>query len=199
MNKKAIPALLGAVLLTALSACGDKNGPNEKNLGAAVTQYFAKKGELCLETITWPVDVYATDLRQIKVYPDGVAGQMAALEAAGLAKGEDVEAPGKPKVRRYTLADAAKPFVRETKPGQFNICGGRKTLDKVVRWDDPKKVGDHLETGVVYTYAIANLPEWAKKPQMQEAFGPLGDAVKGQRSAKEKLAVRQTAQGWEAL
>src|SRR5437763_13256534 len=93
MNKTAISLVLGVTLSAALSACDSKTSANEKNFATAVTGYFDKKGDMCLDPVQWPVDVYETDLRQQKLYPDGVAGQMAALEAAGLARGEDMELP----------------------------------------------------------------------------------------------------------
>lgn len=49
----AILAVLGTVTLT---ACGSKADANEKDFGAAMTQYFDKKGDLCLNTKRWPVD-----------------------------------------------------------------------------------------------------------------------------------------------
>jgi hypothetical protein len=112
MTKTTLSLVLGAILSVALSAtlsgCNSKTSANEKNFGMAVAHYFDKKGDLCLDPIKWPVDVYEVDLRQQKLYPDGVAGQMAALEAVGLARGEDIELPGsKLKVRRYTPAGEA--------------------------------------------------------------------------------------------
>ncbi|MGZ5202739.1 MAG: hypothetical protein ACXWC4_23495, partial [Telluria sp.] len=82
MTKTAISLMFGATVLAALSACNSKTSANEKNFGMAVTQYFDKKGDMCLDPVKWPVDVYDIDVRQQKLYPDGVAGQMAALEAA---------------------------------------------------------------------------------------------------------------------
>jgi hypothetical protein len=209
MNKIAMSLVLGVTLSAALSACGSKTSANDKNFTVTVTQYFDKKGDMCLDPVTWPVDVYETDLRQQKLYPDGVAGQMAALEAAGLARGEDMELPGtfvdgkpnglKVKVRRYTMTDAAKPYLRADAKKQPRLCWGRKSLDKVVRWADPAKVGDHEESSVIYTYTLSNVAAWARKPQVKEAFPVLGRTVDGERTQKEKLYVKLTPQGWEAL
>lgn len=210
MNKTAIPLIFGVTLLSAtLSACGSKTSANEKNFGIAVTRYFDKKGDMCLAPVKWPVDVYEADLRQQKLYPDGVAGQMAALEAAGLAKGEDTELPGtfvdgkpsgaKVKVRRYTMTDAAKPFLRADAAQQPRMCWGRKSLDKVVGWAEPAKAGDHEESSVLYTYKLSNVAGWARKPQVKEAFPVLGRTVDGEHTQKEKLYVKLTPQGWEAL
>ncbi|SDF32594.1 hypothetical protein SAMN05428966_114120 [Massilia sp. PDC64] len=209
MNKTAISLVLGATLVASLSACSSKTSANEENFGNAVSQYFDKKGDLCLDPIKWPVDVYEIDFRQQKLYPDNAAGQMSALESVGLAKGEDVELPGtfvdgkplgaKVKVRRYTMTDAAKPYLH-AKPGkQPRICWGRKSLSKVIRWADPTKVDDHEESSVIYTYKLSNVADWARKPQVKEAFPELGRNVDGERSQKEKLYVKLTPNGWEAF
>jgi hypothetical protein len=197
-------------LAASLSACNSKTSANEKNFGITVAQYFDKKGDMCLDPVKWPVDVYETDMRQQKLFPDGVAGQMAALEAVGLARGEDMDLPGtfvdgkpnglKVKVRRYTMTDAAKPYLRaNAKQQQQRMCWGRKSLDKVVRWADPSKVGDHEESAVIYTYKLSNVADWARKPQVKEAFPVLGRTVDGEHTQKEKLYVKLTPQGWEAL
>lgn len=40
-------AILAALGTVALAACGSKTDANEKNFGAAMSQYFDKKGDLC--------------------------------------------------------------------------------------------------------------------------------------------------------
>jgi hypothetical protein len=204
MKKTAISLALGLTLAAALSAalsgCSSKTSANEKNFGVTVAAYFDKKGDMCLDPVKWPVDVYETDLRQQKLYPDGVAGQMAALAAAGLARGEDMALPGtKVKVRRYTMTDAAKPWLRTNPAQQQRLCWGRKSLDKVLRWAEPAKVGDHEESSVIYTYKLSNVAPWARTPQVKEAFPVLGRNVDGEHKQQEKLYVKLTPQGWEAL
>jgi hypothetical protein len=214
MNKTALSLVIGAAstaalaaaLATLLSACDSKTSASEKNFGAAVTQYLARKGDLCLDPVAWPVDVYETDLRQQKLYPDGVAGQMAALEAAGLARGEDTSLPGAVvdgkatavKARRYVMLDAAKPYLRANAGNKPRLCWGHKSLDKVVRRAEPAKVGDHEEASVVYTYTLSKVVPWARQPQIKEAFPDLGRTVDGEHTQKEKLNLRLTPQGWEA-
>ena len=209
MKKNLLLLACGAILSAALSGCDGKSAANEKNFGITIDQYFAKKGEMCLDPIKWPVDVYEADQRQRKLYPDGVAGQMAALEAVGLARGEDAELPstyvdGKPsgpqvKVRRYTMTDAAKPWLKARAGQPPRFCWGRKSLSKVGRWADPHKVDDHKESAVIYTYKLADVAAWARNPQVKEAFPILGRTVDGERSQKEKLYVKLTPQGWEAF
>lgn len=217
INKRlAVYAVLGSITL---AACGNSTDANEKNFGAALTQYFEKKGELCLGTNRWPVDVNEVDRQPQRAFPGGTADQMAALEAVGLVKGEDIELQGtnfdgrpnglKFRVRRYTLSDAAKPFARDKEVTQIgpgnqtttkltDLCWGRKTLDKVVKWEGPMKLGDYQEARVTYTYRISDLADWAKKPELQAAFGSLKVLIAGAGSNQDKHGLKLTSQGWEA-
>lgn len=212
---------LGIVAGTvSLTACGNKTDANEKNFGAALTQYFDKKGDLCLNTKRWPVDLSEMDLRLQKTMQAGSANQMAALEAAGLVKGEDTEVDimgfmdnkptgRKAKVKRYTLTDAAKPFAQEkdvdsiglngkTTVKQTDLCWGKKALDKIVKWEGPMKFGDYQEAGVTYTYKVNNLADWAKKLEVQAAFPFVKSVLDSAGSKESKHAVKLTSQGWEA-
>lgn len=211
----AILAVLGTVTLT---ACGGKTDVNEKNFGAAISQYLDKKGDLCLAARPWPVDLTERDLSLQKTFQEGDAGQMAALEAAGLVKGEDADkvrldysgmpTDRKEKIKRYTLTDAAKPFAQESVDDSYTIstkpikttalCWGKKSLDKVVKWVGPMKLGDYQRAGIHYTYKITNLAGWAKKPEVQAAFPNVKFILDGAGKKETTLDVTLTSQGWEA-
>lgn len=217
MKKTIAIAVLGAVSVT---ACGSKTDANEKNFGAALTQYLDKKGELCLRLNKWPVDVSEMDMRLQKNLPTGTAGQMAALEAVGLVAGVDTEIDqvgmfdNKPtghkfKVKRYTITDAGKKFYREKevdslgfggpkKVMQGDVCYGKKALDKVVKWEGPMKLGDYQEAGVKYTYKIDNLADWTKKPEFQVGFPYAKQIIDDAGKKETQHAVKLTSQGWEA-
>lgn len=209
----AILAVLGTVTL---AACGSKTDANEKNFSAAMSQYFDKKGDLCLNTKLWPVDLSEMDLRLQKSMRPGSANQMAVLEAAGLVKSEDTEVDimGKPngakaKIKRYTLTDAAMPFAQERVVSSKNLdddtderktalCWGKKVLDKIVKWESTMKFGDYQEAGITYTYRVNNLADWAKTPNVQTAFPVLKSILDGVGSKESKHTIKQTSQGWEA-
>lgn len=215
MNKKTIIfACAGAVTL---GACGSTTDANEKNFGAALSQYFEKKGELCLDLGRWPVDVTDFDQRQQATLRTGVANRMAALEAAGLVSGTAAEVQDKGflnhvstyKVKRYDLVAAATPFVREKEATQISLdgatksihrdlCWGQKTLDAVVKWEGPMKFGDYQEASVTYTYKIKNLANWATRPDVQAAFAGVKPLIDGAGAKELKHAVKLTSQGWEA-
>lgn len=213
--------VLAGIGMAALTGCGSKMDANEKNFGAAVGQYLDKKGEMCLGLRKWPVDISQMDVRMQSAMPNGPAGQMAALEAVGLAKGEDIEVPatsmfdGKPlgnlkfKVRRYALTAAAKPFEQaievesidlggRTKEMQMDLCWGKKVLDKVVKWEGPIKFGDYQAADIRYTYDIDGLAEWAKKPAFQVAFPYVGQIIEGAGKQELQQGVELTSEGWEA-
>lgn len=214
MSKNAI--LFATVCTLMLSACGSKTDANEKNFGTALSQYFEKKGELCLDVKRWPVDLTEFDLRQKDTIQTGVANQMAALEAVGLVTGADTDVEGSGfnrgvtyKVKRYDLTDAAKPYVREEeavqiglngaqKATQRDLCWAQKALDKVVKWEGPMKFGDYQEASVTYTYKIKNIADWAKKPEVQAAFIGVKTLIEGASTKESKHGVKLTSQGWEA-
>lgn len=217
MKKVFCLAVIGAGFLT---ACGSKTDANEKNFGAALTHYFDKKGELCLGIRKWPVDLSGMDLQMQKTMKTGTANQMAVLESVGLVKGEDATVEGKSwsgqpsgmqfKVKRYTLTDVAKKYVREkdvenigmdgrSMTKQSDLCWGKKALAKVVKWEGPMKLGDYQEARVTYTYKLNDLADWAKNPEIQTVFPVVGRIVQGENTLEEKHGVKLTSEGWEAL
>jgi len=204
----AILTMIGVIMLTA--SCS-KTTANERNFGAALTQYFDKKGDLCLNIKKWPVDISAMDIRLEKTMPFGSATQMAALESAGLVKGVDtvVGDQFKTKVKRYTLTDAAKPFIREetvdsygwngkTKVKEIDIRWGKMSLKKIVKWEGPIKLGDYQEADVTYTYNVTDVADWARRPEVQAAFPSIKNTLDAAGSNQARRAVKLTSQGWEA-
>jgi len=219
MNKQVVyVGILGTFIL---AGCGSKQDANEKNFSAAISQYLDKKGELCLGVKKWPVDVTETDLSFQKIIPNGTAGQMAALAAVGLVSSTDIDVnqsgtfsskmPGRIfKVKRYTLTDAGKRFYREKEVEQFglsgmsrvmqgDICYGKKSVDKIVKWDVPQNLGGASETSVQYLYKIDGLADWAKSVDFQTGF-PYVAQIIGDAGKREQIhGVKLTNQGWEAL
>ncbi|MBF6989470.1 hypothetical protein [Cupriavidus sp. IK-TO18] len=208
-----------ALLAAALTAgCGSKTDPNEKNFGAALSQYLEKKGELCLGFSKWPIDVTETDLRLEKTMPSGTAGRMAALERAGLVSSAMTEieeksyitgTPMKFTVKRYTVTEAGKNYYREWEVDSFrsdgvkkvklgDLCYGRKALQKVVKWEGPMKLGDYQEAGVTYLYKIDGLSDWAKRPEIQATFPTIPRTLEGAGKTLQTHGVKLTSEGWEA-
>ncbi len=198
-------AILVVLSSATLVACGSKTDANEKNFGVAMTQYFDKKGQLCLNQYRdFPVTVTEMDLRLQKTMASGTANQMDALEAVGLVKCETVD-----KGKRCALTPAAQPFIREKevtswglngsqKVIQTDLCWGQKALAKIVKWEGPMKLGDYQEAGVTYTYKVNSAADWASKPELQAAFPAVKSILDGVGTKEGKHAVMLTSQGWEA-
>lgn len=210
---------MGIASMAGLAGCSGKNDPSEKNFGAALSQYLDKKGELCLNTRRWPAELSEFDLRMHSSLPTSSASQMAALEAAGLTRSEESEVDvmgvfGKPtgvkrKVKRYSLTEAAKPFLRERQvnkiglngkktESEVDLCWGHKVLDRVVKWEGPMKLGDYQEAGVTYTYKVDKVAPWAQRPDVQAAFPTVQFSLDGAGKREARHAVKLTSQGWEA-
>lgn len=198
-------AILAALGCVTLAACGSKTDANEKNFSAALTQYFDKKGKLCLDqSYGFPVEITEMDMRLQKTVRSGTANQMAALEAAALVKCE-VAGRGK----RCLPTDAAKPFAREQeavtwgldgsqKVTRTGFCGGDKALEKIVKWQGPMKLRDYQLAEITYTYKVDNLADWIKTPEVQTAFPGIKSVLDGAGTRESKHTVWLTREGWEA-
>ncbi|MFC5741444.1 hypothetical protein [Dyella tabacisoli] len=211
---------LAALATLALAGCGSKQDVSEKNFAAAIGQYLDQKGELCLGLNKWPVELTTMDLQMAKTITTGTAGQMAALEAVGLAAGADAEVDQigfmsnqptgqKLKVKRYTLTAEGKKFYREKEAEQIglngskkimqgDLCYGKKALANIVKWEGPMKLGDYQEANVKYLYKIDDLADWAKKPEFLAGFPYVGPIIEGANSKEQSHGVKLTSEGWEA-
>lgn len=193
MLKKPLLAVLGAFFLLAfLVACGSKTDANESNFREALNQHFAaEKNRLCFWLRKMPMDI-----RESERSSNRQGAGLDALAAAGLLKSEEVEVSGRfggqEKATRYTLTDAAQPFLRTDgySPG---LCWGKKRVGKIIKWIDHGE-GD---AGVIYTYDIVDMADWAKNQDVQEGFR-LKDIVADAETKKEVgIGVRLTNIGWE--
>lgn len=195
-----------------LAGCGSKTDANEKNFADAINTYRAKKGPWCLDIGKLPIDVSEDDVRSAKNEPTGKASRMAALEAVGLVKGETVEVMGfglygpRPyKVKRYSLTEAAKPFEQpkefvrpnSIKGMRTNLCWTNMVLDKIVKWEGPRKSGDYQEATVKYHYKLEGLTEWSKNPEVMLSFPVIDYFVKNAGKLPLQAELKLTNIGWE--
>jgi hypothetical protein len=191
--------------VVALTACDGARKPSDTNFRKAIDQYLAKHGKAC----TWigrpfPVDVSESEQK----LQSGTGSQMAALEAAGVVRSSDTvaSAPGifgpgaTRRVKRYEPTDAGKTYLQHAS-GIFSqsagFCYGEKTVDSIVKWTEPVTMGASSQTEVTYTYKIADLAQWAQRPDVQQAFGDVRTTVNGISKSSEVAGLQLTNQGWE--
>ena len=201
------------VLLTLLAACQDPQAQqaNRANFTAAVADYLAQRGHLCIAKYEWPVVVTEADRRA----SSADALQMALLESLGLVAGHDTtvlrkDAAGAASTlpaRNYALTAAGLPYYlhvpvvvagatrRVTHPADF--CVARLSLDRIFGWGAPQVMGGRVVTSVLFSYQIDPAP-WTRTPEARRAFPLVMRAIDNAGSLQLRLGVHLTPQGWVA-
>ncbi len=215
MYKKTTTIISVTLLASMLCACGSKTDASSKNFSDALNKNFEQTGELCLGFNEWPVNLPKAQLSQ-KDNPTSNAGRMAALETLGFVHGEETAIDnvtflgthGKIQTQRYTLTEAAKPFLRSRQKASLgaankntteyaDLCWGKLAVDKIVKWEGPIKLGDYQEAPVTFTYKVENIADWAKNPNVQASFVSIGQVINGATSKELRRVLKLTSEGWE--
>lgn len=181
--------------------------PNRANFTAAVNDYLAQRGHLCLAKYDWPITVTAAD-RQVRSLN---AQQMPVLEALGLVTGHDVAATGADAAaqpaREYALtAEGQKYYLHVpvviatatqhvTHPADF--CAATLSLDRVIGWEKPMLLDDRSVTSVLFTYKIAPAA-WTQMQDARRVFPVVTHAVENAGTLQLRLGVHLTQSGWVA-
>lgn len=209
--------VLTVALVALIASCTSKTDPSEKNFGAAIDAYLAKKGALCLNDDKWPIEIDEAD-RRMRGTLGGVGSieRVEALASQGLASATEIEKPVQSflgastgrtqKITRYDLTAKGKQFFHETRgystlhEGEVHgeLCYGKKALDKVVKWEGPMKLGDYQAADVKYLYRIDGLADWAKSKEIQAAFPNVKEWIEGAGNKQQSHGVHLTSVGWEA-
>ena len=201
------------MLLALLAACQNKQAqlPNRDNFTAALDDYLAQRGNLCLAKYDWPIAV--TDADRQAHSPD--SQQMPVLEALGLVAGHDASVTRKGAggvaatlpAREYALTAAgqkyylhvpvvvATPTQRVTHPADF--CVATLSLDRVFGWEPPRTIADRTVSSVLFSYRIAPAP-WTHAPDVRRAFPLVMRAIDNAGTLQLRLGVHLTPQGWVA-
>jgi hypothetical protein len=209
MIKKSILVCLTIAVVSAIVACGSKTDANAKNFAPPISQFLEKSGELCIYErfgmfgMEWPMDIYNSPFSAHALKEN----QLNALISVGLVTKSDAEIKipaevifGPPKfniykAKRFTLTETGKKYLRSA---DSNICYGKLMLDKVVKWEGPKKDGDYQEALVKFTYQIKDQADWAKSPAVLAAFPQIKETLDGAGKNELPIEIKLTSQGWES-
>lgn len=197
MMKRCRRAALLAVFAL-LGACDDQAAqvPNRANFAAAVNDYLAQRGHLCLAKYEWPITVTAAD-RQARSLD---AQQMPVLEALGLVTGHDVG-----EAREYAMTTEGQKYYLHvpvvittatqhvTHPADF--CVATLSLDRLIGWEKPQMLDGRTVTSVLFTYNIAPAP-WTQTPDARRVFPVVMHAVENAGTQQLRLGVHLTKRGW---
>ncbi|HEY4375328.1 MAG TPA: hypothetical protein VGN52_25615 [Burkholderiales bacterium] len=207
----------GALALFAVAAqAAQPAAPTRAAMTAALKQYLAKRGDLCIGRYDWPIDVPVAEFAEAT--RDTL--QLPTMENAGLlssstltverAEGEDDAKQVKQvEVRRYELTPEGRKFYLKRQmvsggPGGTPVqhagdfCAGQLTLDKVVSWQKPVQKDSHEETTVSYTYHI-NAYSWARDEDLQGVFPMVERVVNGDRKLELQQRMRRVGSQWVAV
>lgn len=199
MRTRRILLLLALVAL--LSACQDKQAllPNRANFTAAVDDYLAQRGRLCIARYDWPVTL--TPAQRQAQGPDAL--QMALLESQGLVVARDV-----PAGREYALTDAGGKFFvkapvvvatasrRVVHPADF--CVAKLALDRVFGWETPQVMNGRSVSSVLFSYRVVDPAPWTRTPDARRAFPLVTRAIDNAGTLQLRLGIHLGPQGWIA-
>lgn len=201
--------LLTVAVLIMLAGCNNEKKPDAANFTKAIHQYLTKHGQVCvLVDQTLPANVTLPEQKQ----PTGIGPQMAALEQAGLVRGNNTTAvvptladaltrSATPQpVRRYELTDEGKKYFRQTlvalgQTGEF--CYGQKAVDSIVKWTEPAAMGPYTQSEVTYSYKVVDLAAWAQQPGIQQRFPDIRSTLQDASKVNQRAGLVLTNQGWE--
>jgi hypothetical protein len=206
-------AAMAVTILALLAACQDRQAqsPTRANFTAAVTDYLAQRGHLCLAKYDWPIVVTEADRQAASLD----AQQMALLETLGLVTHGNVSVPRKDATgatatspaRAYALTAAGQKYYLHvpvvvatatqhvTHPADF--CVARLSLDRVFGWESPQTMNGHSVSSVLFSYKIDPAP-WTRTADARRVFPAVMRAIDNAGSLQLRLGVHLTPQGWVA-
>jgi len=201
--RRSVPISLAVAFL--LTACNSVSRPSTANFRAAIDRYLANQGKVCISVGgQLPIDVPVSGHNAL----NGTSGKLTALEHAGLVSATDTTAvvrsladslslsPRKPEpVKRYAPSSEGREFLQTvmTDSGRTDgFCYGQKQVDSILKW-----TGSSSQVEVTYTYKIANLAAWAKRPDMQQAFPVIATVLNGASRDSETAGLQLTSGEWQ--
>ena len=207
--KRCFRAATALAALALLAACHNEQAqqPTRDNFTAALNDYLAQRGNLCLAKYDWPIAVTEAD-RQAHS-PD--AQQMPVLEALGLVSGRDASVTRKGvalPAREYALTPAgrkywlqvpvvvATPTERATHPADF--CVAKLQLDRLFGWEKPVPVNGRLATSLLFSYRIVDPAPWMATSDARRAFPMAIRSIDNAGVLQLRLGVHLTPDGWVA-
>jgi len=164
--------LLALVLLT--FGCNAKTAATPENYIATLNAYFADHPDCLLADVQFPYETSSPVERK----------QMDALAVAQMVEGHEELAIH---VSRYTLTEAGK------RVGP-HFCFGHRQITSILSNTPVAVENGFQETHIIYQYAMADVPVWAKTPEVVAAFPKITAATSGQARARSTLAL--TGVGW---
>ncbi len=173
-------AIVAAVGMLATGCKSKKATANNENFTKALNAYFYTHDD-CLypHALKFPYELSSTG--KAEVSPKALD---ALTDAGLLTRDEDRSI----KVKRYAL----KPLGTKA---TARFCYGHREVTNVESFTPPANTDGHFMSTVNYSYAMKDVPEWAKDGAVQHAFPEMEKAVNGQGQGKTDVML--AFNGWE--
>jgi hypothetical protein len=207
-------AVAAPLVLALLAACQDKEvqSPNRANFTAAVNDYLAQRGHLCLAKYDWPIAVtefdrrtQSLDARQLPVLE--TLGLVASRAASVTRKGAGGAAATLP-ARVYTLTGEGQKYylhvpvvvatATEHVTHRADFCVAKLALDRVFGWERPQKMHGRTVSSVLFSYRIVDPAPWTQTPDARRAFPMVMRAIDNAGTLQLRLGIHLTPKGWVA-
>lgn len=156
---------------------------NENDLKSIINSWLTEHDHVCLRSISLAGETaiheriiaeqkkgehfeYNPQLKDQAIYKGNKPGVLAALEVEGLVVPEKVD---NETIYKFTKKGENSTFNRQ-------LCYGKRTVDKVVKWRGPEQEGAF---NIVYAYFVPSLElkNWAKNSLVQEKFPEIKEAI----------------------
>ncbi|HEY4338833.1 MAG TPA: hypothetical protein VGM97_02695 [Steroidobacteraceae bacterium] len=190
--------------------------PSHRALNRAVTHYLSDHGDLCVGKFSWPRIVTQEDQQA----GSNDAVQLPVLERLGLVESTEIPtrlsatqmssapaaAVSERSGRLYSLTRKGRQYYLQKKrvtlgahgqPAEHDedLCVGRLSLDKVIKWSPPEQDHGHLQTVVRYTYQIKSA-NWMADPEARKAFPVVDRIIRGRGNLLMSVTVQLKDGRW---
>jgi hypothetical protein len=173
VNKNKTAATL--ILLSAFIGCDSKTAPTPANFTNTLNAFYLEHPE-CLFPDAPRFPLETSDPAQIKQFDSLVKAQ---LLDAGKETGM--------KVNRYTVTTGGNRYAPR-------FCFGHRNVTAIDSFTPPTPENGFPTTHVTYRFNLADVPIWAKTPEVQAAFPAMAKATTSESTAQATLA--KTIGGW---
>ncbi len=203
--------ILTLLVLGVLSGCSNDKDPSEANFKKAAQANLDAEGPECYFLSYFPIETEQSNQElQNKLQVLEKAGVLTVNAQAKIQipslfdKSREKVAPG------YELTEEGKKYYKENVAHSFaagqlgGLCFGKSEIVEITNFSEPENAGGQRIAKVKYTYKISGLPEWAKRPEVYNAFDQdkmnvqnLKAAVESEKKPiKASAAFILTNKGW---
>jgi len=183
--------VLTLIVLSLLGACSNEKEATESNFKKAAQANFDVEGPPCYFITRMPAPMDQSDkASNDKLLALKEAGLLEAKKAAKITVYGIFDKPREEYAPGFELTEEGKKYFKEgvdealIGPPLGGFCFGKREVVEITNFTEPKDLNGRHFAEVHYKYKITDLPDWAKKPEIYNAFEKDNH---GQESLKKAL------------